>query len=213
MLMRSINNVAEAQKYTLIAQLIKGVRSRRESGGVACELMRRWGEGGGAADGDAARYLLSKWGLSFPSSGREPPPPSSSEPLSFTRRQQGVCRISIITIIICAGCNPEELLLLHRPHTARGAGDASTVPCAERHVCVNSHGDRGKGQWSSCHQIPADAPWVKHWRLWCRETKKKKKPFIRSNQLQTFVLIARRKNKKGGLSGLVWLFIPTSTMG
>lgn len=51
-----------------------------------------------------------------------------------------------------------------------------SLPCAERHVCVISCGDSG-GEWSSCHQIPADAPTVIHWRLSCRE-----KTFIRSSQ-------------------------------
>lgn len=42
------------------------------------------------------------------------------------------------------------------------------MPCAERHLCVNPGSD-SRGEWSSSHQIPADAPTVIQRRLSYRE--------------------------------------------
>ncbi|CAK6970522.1 unnamed protein product [Scomber scombrus] len=113
-------------------------------------------------------------------------------------KKHGACRISIG---LCAGSPTAPLLLLllllhhHQTRNVKGGEEALiSLPCAERHVCVNSYGDSG-GEWSSCHQIPADAPTVIQRRLSYRE-----KTFIRRSQSERFIFIASEKDQWSGVA-------------
>ena len=120
----------------------------------------------------------------FPSSGSKASPPFQLGSVIHTTR--GAWRISIGLLRRISHCAAENCRLsITEPVGARGREEDRAFPAMCGATCMRDFMRwQRTGEWSSCHQIPADAPTVIHWRLSCRE-----KTFIRSSQSETLGLL------------------------
>lgn len=147
----------------------KGERGREEE-----RERERGSEWCASGQCDAVRYLRAKWGFSFPlqAPGLLHPSPARIHNFPDNGRVGSPLEPRAGSAAAAAAVSPSP-----SPQRRKERGeDLLSVSCAQRHACVIPCGD-SRGEWGSCHQIPADAPTVIHWGLSRRE-----KTFIRSSQ-------------------------------